>query len=129
MTSSFLEAMRRKKKKQRKRRRRKKALLDAYHAKKAKKPVLVAKSSLMLDVKPWDDETDMVRIEEHVRSIQCDGLVWGQSKLVPLAYGIKKLSICAVIEDDKVSTDWLDEKITEFEECVQSMDIAKFNKI
>ena len=107
----------------------KKALLDAYHAKKAKKPVLIAKSSLMLDVKPWDDETDMVRIEEHVRSIQCDGLVWGQSKLVPLAYGIKKLSICAVIEDDKVSTDWLDERITEFDECVQSMDIAKFNKI
>ena len=107
----------------------KKALLDAYHAKKAKKPVLVAKSSLMLDVKPWDDETDMARIEEHVRSIQCDGLVWGQSKLVPLAYGIKKLSICAVIEDDKVSTDWLDERITEFDECVQSMDIAKFNKI
>merc|ERR1719513_429341 len=107
----------------------KKALLDAYHAKKAKKPVLIAKSSLMLDVKPWDDETDMQRIEEHVRSIQCDGLVWGQSKLVPLAYGIKKLSICAVIEDDKVSTDWLDERITEFDECVQSMDIAKFNKI
>merc|ERR1719234_203020 len=129
MTSSFLEAMRRKKKKQRKRRQKKKQLLDAYHAKKAKKPVLIAKSSLMLDVKPWDDETDMAAIEEHVRSIECDGLVWGQSKLVPLAYGIKKLSICAVIEDDKVSTDWLEEKITEFEECVQSMDIAKFNKI
>merc|ERR1719477_428505 len=92
-------------------------------------PVLIAKSSLMLDVKPWDDETDMAAIEEHVRSIEYDGLVWGQSKLVPLAYGIKKLSICAVIEDDKVSTDWLDERITEFDECVQSMDIAKFNKI
>merc|ERR1712013_978685 len=53
----------------------KQKLLDAYHAKKAKKPVLVAKSSLTLDVKPWDDETDMVAIEEHVRSIACDGLL------------------------------------------------------
>merc|ERR1712156_1331178 len=103
--------------------------LAAYHAKKSKKPALVAKSSLVLDVKPWDDETDMVKMEECVRTIQCDGLVWGQSKFVPLAYGIKKLQICAVIEDDKVMTDWLDEEICKFEDYVQSMDIAKFNKI
>jgi elongation factor 1-delta len=103
--------------------------LAAYHAKKAKKEVVIAKSSLVLDVKPWDDETDMAKMEECVRTIQCDGLVWGQSKLVPLAYGIKKLQICAVIEDDKVSTDWLDDEITKFEEYIQSMDIAKFNKI
>jgi len=103
--------------------------LAAYHAKKSKKPALVAKSSLVLDVKPWDDETDMAKMEECVRTIQCDGLVWGQSKFVPLAYGIKKLQICAVIEDDKVMTDWLDEEICKFEDYVQSMDIAKFNKI
>merc|ERR1712168_390272 len=103
--------------------------LAAYHAKKSKKPALVAKSSLVLDVKPWDDETDMVKMEECVRTIQCDGLVWGQSKLVPLAYGIKKLQICAVIEDDKVMTDWLDEEICKFSDYIQSMDIAKFNKI
>jgi len=103
--------------------------LAAYHAKKSKKPALIAKSSLVLDVKPWDDETDMEKMEECVRTIQCDGLVWGQSKLVPLAYGIKKLQICAVIEDDKVMTDWLDEEICKFEDYVQSMDIAKFNKI
>jgi len=103
--------------------------LAAYHAKKATKQAIIAKSSLLLDVKPWDDETDMAKMEECVRTIQCDGLVWGQSKLVPLAYGIKKLQICAVIEDDKVSTDWLDEEITKFADYVQSMDIAKFNKI
>jgi len=103
--------------------------LAAYHAKKSKKPALIAKSSLVLDVKPWDDETDMVKMEECVRTIECDGLVWGQSKLVPLAYGIKKLQICAVIEDDKVMTDWLEEEIVKFSDYIQSMDIAKFNKI
>jgi len=49
--------------------------------------------------------------------------------LVPLAYGIKKLQISAVIEDDKVSTDWLNDEICANEDHVQSMDIAKFNKI
>merc|ERR1712133_226697 len=33
--------------------------LAAYAAKKAKKPALIAKTSVLLDVKPWDDETDM----------------------------------------------------------------------
>merc|ERR1711937_1059064 len=31
--------------------------LAAYAAKKAKKPALIAKTSVLLDVKPWDDET------------------------------------------------------------------------
>ncbi|XP_071783462.1 elongation factor 1-beta [Centroberyx gerrardi] len=103
--------------------------LAEYNAKKAKKPALIAKSSILLDVKPWDDETDMVKLEECVRSIQMDGLLWGQSKLVPVGYGIKKLQIGCVVEDDKVGTDMLEEQITAFEDYVQSMDVAAFNKI
>ncbi|XP_052760501.1 elongation factor 1-delta-like isoform X2 [Mya arenaria] len=103
--------------------------LAAYAAKKAKKPALIAKSSLLIDVKPWDDETDMKELERLVRTVEMDGLLWGAAKLVPVGYGIKKLQINAVIEDDKVGTDLLEEKITEFEDFVQSMDIAAFNKI
>lgn len=43
-------------------------------------PAVIAKSSILLDVKPWDDETDMAKLEECVRSVQMDGLVWGQCK-------------------------------------------------
>mmetsp|Transcript_26886 Transcript_26886/g.43281 ORF Transcript_26886/g.43281 Transcript_26886/m.43281 type:complete len:269 (+) Transcript_26886:57-863(+) len=103
--------------------------LAAYEAKKSKKPALIAKSSLLLDVKPWDDETDMKKMEEEVRKITADGLLWGQAKLVPIGYGIKKLQINCVIEDDKISTDFLEEEITGIEDLVQSMDIAAFNKI
>ncbi|AWO95475.1 putative elongation factor 1-beta [Scophthalmus maximus] len=103
--------------------------LAEYAAKKSKKPTLIAKSSILLDVKPWDDETDMSKLEECVRSIHMDGLVWGQSKLVPVGYGIKKLQIGCVVEDDKVGTDLLEEHITAFEDFVQSMDVAAFNKI
>lgn len=103
--------------------------LDAYAAKKSKKPALIAKSSILLDVKPWDDETDMAKLEECVRSVQMDGLLWGASKLVPVGYGIKKLQINCVVEDDKVGTDILEEEITKFEDFVQSVDVAAFNKI
>lgn len=101
----------------------------AYAAKKSKKPALIAKSSIILEVKPWDDETDMKELEANVRKIEMDGLIWGAGKLVPVGYGINKLQICCVIEDDKVSVDLLQETIQEDEDHVQSVDIAAFNKI
>jgi len=103
--------------------------LKAYNAKKTNKPTLIAKSSVLLDVKVWDDETDMVGLEKSVRGIVMEGLVWGSSKLVPVAYGVKKLQIQCVIEDDKVSTEALEEQICAFDDYVQSVDIASFNKI
>ncbi|TNN76855.1 Elongation factor 1-delta [Liparis tanakae] len=77
----------------------------------------------------WDDETDMVKLEECVRSVAVDGLLWGTSKLVPVGYGIQKLQISCVVEDDKVGTDILEEEITKFEDYIQSVDVAAFNKI
>jgi len=103
--------------------------LAEYAAKKSKKPTLIAKSNVIFDVKPWDDETDMKELEKCVRSVTMDGLLWGVSKLVPLAYGIKKLQITTVVEDDKVSIDELVEKLQENEDLIQSVDIAAFNKI
>lgn len=105
------------------------ARLAEYQAKKAKKPAVIAKSSVVLDVKPWDDTTDMVELEQLVRSIQLDGLLWGASELVPIGYGIKKLRISCVVEDDKVGTDILEESICANEDHIQSMDVYSFNKI
>ena len=86
-------------------------------------------SFILLDMKPWDDETNMAKLEEWVRSIQADGLFWGSSKLVLVGYGIKKLQIQCVVEDDKVGTDMLEEQIFTSDEYVQSMEVAAFNKI
>ena len=101
----------------------------AYAAKKSKKPALIAKTSVLLDVKPWDDETPMDKLKECVKTIQMDGLVWGADKFVPVGYGINKLQIMCVVEDEKVSIDELQEKIQEFEDYVQSCDVAAMNKI
>ncbi len=78
----------------------------------------MAKSSIILDVKPWDDETDVKEIEKLVRGIAADGLRWGASKFVPVAYGIKKLQINCIVEDDKIGTDFLEESITAFGDLV-----------
>ena len=103
--------------------------LAQYESKKAKNPDLVAKSSNLLDVKPWDGETDLAKLKECIRSVQEDGLVWASSKLVLVGYGIKKLQIQCIVEDDKVGTDMLEEQITAFDEYIQFMDVAAFNKI
>merc|ERR1712142_957539 len=97
--------------------------------KKSKKPAIIAKTSVLFDVKPWDDETDMDEMLKSCKTIEMDGLLWGASKLVPTGYGIKKLQICCVVEDDKVGTDFLEEEICALDDYVQSVDVAAFNKI
>ncbi|XP_078428130.1 elongation factor 1-delta-like [Wolffia australiana] len=90
------------------------------------------KSSVLMDIKPWDDETDMKKLEESVRAVQMEGLTWGASKLVPVGYGIKKLQIMMTIIDDLVSVDGLIEDHLTAEpasEYIQSCDIVAFNKI
>jgi elongation factor 1-beta len=69
--------------------------LAEYNKKKAVKAKPAAKSIVTLDVKPWDDETDMAELEKNVRAIEKDGLVWGGSKLVPVGYGVKVGVKCA----------------------------------
>uniref|UniRef100_A0A0K0FXV3 Elongation factor 1-beta (inferred by orthology to a human protein) n=1 Tax=Strongyloides venezuelensis TaxID=75913 RepID=A0A0K0FXV3_STRVS len=103
--------------------------LKAYNEKKSKKPGPIAKSNIIYDVKPWDDSIKISEIEEGIRKIEKDGLVWGAAKVLPVAFGIQKLQICCVVEDDKVSSDWLEEQITDMEDLVQSVDVVAFNKV
>lgn len=41
--------------------------------------------------------------------------------MVPLAYGIHKLQISCVVEDEKVSIDWLQETLQEIEDYVRNV--------
>ncbi|KAI3461187.1 hypothetical protein Pfo_017850 [Paulownia fortunei] len=110
----------------------KKAAEQREAAKASTKKKESGKSSVLMDIKPWDDETDMKKLEESVRSVEIPGLLWGASKLVPVGYGIKKLQIMLTIVDDLVSVDDLIEDRLTAEPCneyVQSCDIVAFNKI
>ncbi|KAI4867889.1 hypothetical protein F4820DRAFT_445707 [Hypoxylon rubiginosum] len=103
--------------------------LAAYKAKKDAKPKTTAKSVVTMDVKPWDDETDMAALEAAVRGIDKDGLVWGASQLLAVGFGIKKLQINLVVEDEKISLSDLQEEIEGFEDHVQSTDIFAMQKL
>jgi elongation factor 1-beta len=90
----------------------------------------IAKSLILFDVKPYEAETDLDELFKKVIAITMDGLVWKQDyKKDPIAYGVCKLVVGCVIEDEKVSVDDLQDAIQAFEEEVQSVDIAVFNKI
>ena len=115
----------------------KKAVIAAAKARAAEKEKK-CKSLIIMDIKPWDDETDLDVMEKTVRDITYDGLLWGQCKRVTFAFGMKKLQMTAVIEDTKIpSFDEIIEKdillLDEDEEVqsdyVQSVDILSFNKL
>lgn len=122
----------------------KEANLAAYKKKKEGKVKPAAKSIVTLDVKPWgghnaclmgrshtdipgasDDETDMKELEANMRGIEMDGLTWGASKLVAVGYGISKLQVNLVVEDEKVSIDDLQGQIEGDEDHVQSTDVVR----
>jgi len=107
------------------------ALKKKAEEKKKVKKVVIAKSSVMFEVKPLDDTTNLDDLFARInKEIVMDGLVWGADmKKVPVAYGIFKLIIVCVVEDDKVSVDDVQERIEGLDDMVQSVEIAAFNKI
>ncbi|CAN0438917.1 unnamed protein product, partial [Scytosiphon promiscuus] len=58
------------------------------------------------------------------------GLVWGEAhKLVPVAFGVKKLVLSCVVEDDKVGVEDITDVIEAFEDYVQSVDMTTMNRL
>lgn len=91
----------------------------------------MAKSLVIWEVKPWGPETDLDALGKKILSdIVMDGLAWKTEwKKEPVAFGVFKIVIGAAIEDAKVSTDEVAERIEAFEDYVQSVDILAFNKL
>lgn len=71
----------------------------------------------------------MSDLEKAVRAIEADGLLWGASTLVPIGFGVQKLQINLVVEDEKVSITELQEQIEELEDFVQSSDVVAMMKL
>lgn len=96
--------------------------------KEKKKPV--ERSQVVIEVKPWEAETDLEELAAKIKALPVEGLTWGEGhKLVPVAFGIKKLLVQCVIIDDLVLLDDITEAIEGFEDYVQSVDIASMNKL
>lgn len=94
------------------------------------KKVVIAKTICQYEVKPLEAGQDMKAMENAIRSIEMDGLIWGaEFKVVDVAYGIQKLIISMVVEDEKISLDDVEEKILAFEDQVQSVDQLSMSKL
>eukprot|EP00029_Vermamoeba_vermiformis_P005613 TRINITY_DN1_c0_g1_i2.p1 TRINITY_DN1_c0_g1~~TRINITY_DN1_c0_g1_i2.p1 ORF type:complete len:223 (-),score=108.79 TRINITY_DN1_c0_g1_i2:119-787(-) len=101
----------------------------------AKKAPVIGRSTIILDVKPWEaDEEGSTKIMDEIdaacRSIQQEGLEWKAKEIIKIGFGITKLRIMANIVDDLVSVDGIIEQIQDKnEDLVQSVDIFAFNKL
>lgn len=105
---------------------------EAKKNKKTEKKGVIAKSSVLFDVKAYEETFDFVKLGKEIKEkIIMDGLVWQQNfKILPVAYAIKKLQCGMIIEDDKVSADDVLEQIQNlWPDDIQSCDIVEFNKV
>jgi len=71
----------------------------------------------------------MDELVANVLKIEMDGLLWGAHQLVAVGFGIKKLQVNLVVEDEKVSLDELQQTIEGDEDHVQSTDVVAMQKL
>ncbi|EQC39022.1 hypothetical protein SDRG_03974 [Saprolegnia diclina VS20] len=103
---------------------------DAAKASKKEKAKPIERSQVVIEVKPWEAETDLEALALKIKALEVNGLSWGEGhKLVPVAFGIKKLLVQCIIIDDLVLLDDITEAIEQFEDDVQSVDVASMNKM
>ncbi|CAA7055937.1 unnamed protein product [Microthlaspi erraticum] len=69
-------------------------------SKASSRKIIKSSKSWVMIITPQNDETDMKKLEEAVRSFRMAGLFWGGSNLAPIGYGIKLLRIKFTIVDD-----------------------------
>ena len=96
--------------------------------KEKKKPV--DKSHVILEIKGWEQDQDLEALAKKIIStIKKDGLKWNTGyKLEEVAFGIKKLVIAMLVEDDKCSVDEIIEELQSWEDDIQSVETVSFNK-
>ena len=93
-----------------------------------KKPI--DKSHVIMEIKGWEQEQDLEALAKKIIStIKRDGLQWNTGfKLEEVAFGIKKLVIACLVEDDKVSIQDITDELESWGDEIQSVDVVSFNK-
>lgn len=98
--------------------------------KKGKKKKEVDKSHVILEVKGWDADQDLESLAKKIIStIKKDGLSWNTGyKLEEVAFGVKKLVIAFLAEDEKCSVQEIVDELESWENDIQSVEVVSFNK-
>ena len=90
----------------------------------------VDKSHVILEVKGWEADQDLEALAKKILStIKKDGLSWNTGyKLEEVAFGVKKLIIAFLAEDDKCSVQEIVDELESWENDIQSVEVVSFNK-
>lgn len=104
---------------------------EGKDGKKKKKEKGPEKSCVLIDIKGFESDQDLNSLAKKImKEIKMEGLLWNKEyKLEEVAFGIKKIVMGLVVEDERCSVDEVIEKIQEYEDEVQSVEITSFNKI
>ena len=88
-------------------------------------------SIILLEIKIWDADQDLESLAKKIIStIKKDGLSWNTGyKLEEVAFGVKKLIIAFLAEDDKCSVQEIVDELESWENDIQSVDVVEFIKI
>jgi elongation factor 1-beta len=108
------------------------AKIDAEKAAKKAGKGKGERSLIVLDIKPFDAETDLQALAKSIKTIEHEGIQnWGlEHKLEPMAFGVCKLVISVVVYDDLMDVDTLSDMINEkHEDDVQSIDVNAMSKV
>lgn len=109
-----------------------KAKVAAARAGKPEKEKPKQRSLIVFELKPMEAETDLNAIATKIKAIEHKGIQnWGaEHKLLPVAYGINKLAISAVVWDDDITVDDFEEMfMSMFPDDIQSVDVAAMSKV
>ena len=108
----------------------KEAMKKKNKEKKKEKKKEVDKSHVILEVKGWEADQDLEALAKKIIStIKKDGLSWNTGcKFEEVAFGIKKLIIALLVEDEKCSVQEIVDELEQWEDEIQSVEIVSFNK-
>ena len=122
---------------------------DAAKKSSHKRPA-IAKSRIVFEIKPYDADTDLEALAAKIKAIKLEGEFWDEKlencederctlaegckwgeghHLQPVAFGIFKLIVQCIVQDELTGSDDLIEVMMDkFEDEIQSIDIAAFDK-
>ncbi|KAF1742016.1 hypothetical protein MXB_1183, partial [Myxobolus squamalis] len=102
----------------------KKELAPATKKKKEK----VEKSLVVFDIMPLEATTNFEELIALIKKIKLQGLEWGEFSLEDFCYGIKKLRVACLLENEITSTDQIEELILDLDAYVQTTPFETYSK-
>ena len=85
---------------------------------------------VIMNIKGWEKEQDLETLGKKIIStIKKEGLQWNtEYKLEENAFGIKKLIVSFLYEEDKISRKEIIDELKSWTDEIQSVDIVSINK-